>query len=496
MSDDKKYFELEIKTLVRDGNWKELADLSKRAIENYPREPRFYSALADANYNLRKFKKAIKNYSRSINLDEQNFEAFNGRSQAKLFLSDYEGAKADYRIAVELNPDNEYIKHTGELIERAIKKSYAQTIHVKNYFSLENIYLDDLSEKKEIFFLGENGDGKTILLQSILLALKGNDGHQAIFKALKENDDLMAEGKKLSLSATDSNGENYVFEENYKLQKNSHPNIFAYGINRLRYSSSQRDNSGYLTLFDFNQYLSSPLDWLKEVERKEKLHGGMLKYKDAKRMLEALLENKVQITHNVEGDIVFKEQNKQIHFDQLSDGFKSIISWISDLLSKLSENQPDVDVIQDYKGIVLVDELGAYLHPNWEQKIVQKLRFWFPNIQFFFSTHSPLLLLGASSDALFFKLYKERGVAKISKPLKKITDLTVNSIITSPLFGLQDAVPLAFRPSVESLKTGNSFLSVKIHEAISEKISKLASVTESDISDLISLELDKLETKA
>ncbi len=105
------------------------------------------------------------------------------------------------------------------------------------------------------------------------------------------------------------------------------------------------------------------------------------------------------------------------------------------------------------------------------------------------------MLLGASSDALFYKLYREKGVAKISKPLKKISDLTVNSIITSPLFGLQDAVPLAFKPSQENLKTGNSFLSVKIHEAISEKISKLTSVTESDISDLINIELERLETK-
>ena len=29
-----------------------------------------------------------------------------------------------------------------------------------------------LSTKKEIYFVGENGDGKTILLQAILLALK------------------------------------------------------------------------------------------------------------------------------------------------------------------------------------------------------------------------------------------------------------------------------------------------------------------------------------
>lgn len=489
MLNDKKNIEIEMQTLADKAKWKELANFSKQAIENFPDEPKFYSVLAEANYNMGKYKKAIKNFSRSINLNNQYSEAYNGRSQVLFSMADYEAAKRDYQIAVELDPDNQYIQRTGELLEKASNTSTINRINIQNYFSLQNIFIDNLADKKEIFFLGNNGAGKTILLQAILLALRGNSGNETIFRILKENDDLLDEGKSLNLNATDSEGKGYNFELNYKNQTTTHHNIFAYGINRLRFSAREKDLSGYLTLFDSNQYLSSPIEWLKEVERKEKLHGGKLKLSRAIDMLQELLYNKINICHDIEGEIIFKEDGKQITFEQLSDGYKSIISWASDLLSKLAENQPNISEIQNYKGIVLIDELGAFLHPNLEHRMVQKLRFWFPKIQFIFTTHSPLLLLGSSADAVFYKLYKEKGVSKISKPLKKISNLTANSIITSPLFDLDDAVPASYEKEKEELETGDSFLSVKIHQAISKKIVEMTNVTEDKISDLISEEL-------
>jgi len=52
---------------------------------------------------------------------------------------------------------------------------YLKSISIKDYFCIEDIQLDDLQAKKEIYIVGENGDGKTLFLQALTLALKQNE---------------------------------------------------------------------------------------------------------------------------------------------------------------------------------------------------------------------------------------------------------------------------------------------------------------------------------
>ena len=46
------------------------------------------------------------------------------------------------------------------------------------------------------------------------------------------------------------------------------------------------------------------------------------------------------------------------------------------------------------KGIVLIDEIDAHLHPSLQHEVVPKLIKLFPKVQFILSSHSPLFLLG------------------------------------------------------------------------------------------------------
>jgi predicted ATP-binding protein involved in virulence len=46
------------------------------------------------------------------------------------------------------------------------------------------------------------------------------------------------------------------------------------------------------------------------------------------------------------------------------------------------------------RGIVLIDELDAHLHPMWQQRIMAMLTGSFPNVQFVVSAHSPLIVAG------------------------------------------------------------------------------------------------------
>jgi hypothetical protein len=146
--------------------------------------------------------------------------------------------------------------------------------------------------------------------------------------------------------------------------------------------------------------------------------------------------------------------------------------WLCDLLSRLIENQPYIDNLKDFYGVVLVDEVDMFLHPKWEYTIVKRLREKLPNIQWFFTTHSPLLILGASEDAVFYKLYKENGITKISEQWKcsDIDTLLANGILTSPLFDMDSARMRAYNENEKELDTNINYWYSKIDENIKQEI--------------------------
>ncbi len=369
--------------------------------------------------------------------------------------------------------------------------SYLQQVEIKNYFSLQQIKLSKLTKQREIYLVGENGDGKTLLLQAILLGLKDNRVTGVASDYVDENPTK----DKLRIKVVGTDKQEYAYTDGLKKEPHPYQHVFAYGINRFRNDSDQKEEDGYLTLFSHEQYLENPVKWLQNIDYREKSgEGPPISLTMAKEILRELLDENVSITVSPDR-VIFNERGTEVSFSQLSDGYKSVIIWVSDLIARLSERQPYVNRIQDFRGIVLVDEIGVYLHPKWQYTIVRKLRSWFPLIQFIFTTHSPIVIMGASKDAAFYKVYKEEGVTKITAAVDSISNLMANGIITSPLFGLEDARPAAFDESKEELDTSDDYLAGKIHQAISQRVQDRNNVTEDDIMSLIQQELDKVAAK-
>jgi len=343
---------------------------------------------------------------------------------------------------------------------------YLDSINIKNYFSLKNVELTDLKRSKEIYFLGENGDGKTILLQSILLAIKGNQNEGLINDVVKHTI-----SDSFSLSATDSFDKNYSYSVDAKSQIDSIFNVFAYGVSRFNSHEEKKDKLGYLTLFSNEQYLESPVKWLQYIDYKEsKNQFPPVSLEEAKCIVSELLDRNVEIEVTPD-DVIFKERGTVLKFEQLSDGYKSVISWTGDLLTRLAENQPWAKSTQEFCGIVLVDEIDMFLHPKWEYALPQKLRNIFPKIQFIFSTHSPILILGASKDAVFYKVFKENAETKVSEAFsyQQISGMLANTIITSPLFDLESS---GMRDSDTEPDTSYNYRYSQISKKITERLAK------------------------
>lgn len=173
-----------------------------------------------------------------------------------------------------------------------------------------------------------------------------------------------------------------------------------------------------------------------------------------------------------------------------------------DLLSKLIKDQREVTELKHFKAIVLIDEIDLFLHPRWAYSLMSRLRELFPEIQWFISTHSPVITLGASSDAVFYKLYKnEKGKTEVSEPLNynEISDLMSNGILTSPLFDMEYAGMIEhFKNENIDIDTSDSYLDSRISKFIKQKLYEKrqktkTNLTFSEIDNLILLALDKNE---
>lgn len=377
-----------------------------------------------------------------------------------------------------------------------MNNQYLESLQVENYFSIKNITLNGLSKSREIYFLGENGDGKTLVLQAILLTIANplykekvdKEEVGKIMQCLSDNSNFTGKGKIKNYDIVYQSKKMVMDMEIFHNGSIVFPNIFTYGANRNRSTADKGGKDGYgtegyLTLFDENRALLSPIQWLKDL----KLEGdkATISVESAIQLLEQILDENVKI--KIEGKEVYfiEKQTKNLKFEQLSDGYKSVMTWVSDLVSRLAENQPFVRKIQDFEGIVLVDEINIHLHPKWERNLVKKLRIWFPNVQFFFTTHSPTMLLSASRDAIFYKVYKENGETKVSEPIlcEKFAGLMANSILTSPLFDLENPNMEAFDTRKDEIDTSDSYLESKIRKILKEKKDKLAKDDKSHISE-------------
>ncbi len=386
--------------------------------------------------------------------------------------------------------------HGDAQITSEADTGYLDSCTIRNYFTIRNMALRNLAAKKEIYFLGENGDGKTLILQAILLALKGafitGESEKKLTGAVL---DLLAQNPSLKLSLKDNRGRRYDGDQSASLSS-----VFAYGVHRGRGSSRQKEAYGFLTLFGADQFLEDPVEWLKYLQAKENAGEPVIAEATAKEMLRALLDRSIDF--DVSPDrVVFSEHGSKLSLDQLSEGYRVVMTWVFDLVSRLAKLQPEAKSTREYQGIVLVDEIELHLHPKWEERLVRRLREWFPRIQFIFTTHSPITVLGASDDAVFYKVYKTvEGETRISEPYdnKDLSHLMANGIATSPLFDLESARSMAFKADSQELETRESYLHHRIYRQVSKKLAGLRAAGElyiapETIDEIIAGALEELE---
>jgi hypothetical protein len=96
----------------------------------------------------------------------------------------------------------------------------------------------------------------------------------------------------------------------------------------------------------------------------------------------------------------------------MSDGMRSTVSWLGDLLMRLDRLPKPTGVVgADLPFVLLLDEVEVHLHPEWQRRVLPMVERLFPNAQIFVSTHSPFVI-GSASDATVV-LLKPGGTAEL-----------------------------------------------------------------------------------
>jgi len=126
----------------------------------------------------------------------------------------------------------------------------------------------------------------------------------------------------------------------------------------------------------------------------------------------------------------------------LSDGYRTIIATACDLMAGAGAGLSDM---RNATGIVLVDELGAHMHPRWKMEITGTLRRVFPSMQFIVTTHEPLCLMGlVENEVIRVRPSTTQPGAPWDALFDPIPDspsrFRVDRLLTSGFFGLDTTI--------------------------------------------------------
>jgi predicted ATP-binding protein involved in virulence len=123
-----------------------------------------------------------------------------------------------------------------------------------------------------------------------------------------------------------------------------------------------------------------------------------------------------------------------------SEGLYNKISEIKDI-QDIQNNVQEMrylikNIFKKMIGVVIIDELDLLMHPEWQLEVIEKLSKAFPNIQFFFSTHSPLVA-GTVDPANIYILEEGDDGMEILQFKEDIYGETPNRILTSSYFNMR-----------------------------------------------------------
>lgn len=311
-----------------------------------------------------------------------------------------------------------------------------KSIHISNFRGLHNIDIDEFDIQSNLF-IGINGAGKSSILDAISCLLSRYTKRIVSSNGLGGNDIALddvsitaKEGATISLT-TDENVtwtlyrsrelvkegrsdlsqlNQYLKEVRNQIVHNPQTSLTViahYKVSRAvasiplkirKYKSTALPIEAYANALDGNALFRDFFSWFREEEdlENERIRDSR-NYRDPgleairKAMYSIFPEYTDMRVKRHPQSLQLRKGDKQLKLNQLSDGEKCYIALVCDLTRRLTLANPSLSDPLQGEGIVLIDEIDLHLHPQWQLSVITKLTSTFPNCQFIFTTHSPIV---------------------------------------------------------------------------------------------------------
>ncbi len=346
---------------------------------------------------------------------------------------------------------------------------FLKNIQLINFKCHENLFLDfstgeeaKLPVRKTTFLTGENGTGKTALLQAIALVTGGSE---ALWLAPGLPNDYIKQDKsfcEITATIATAQGEERTLslrmEQNAAVAKivadarvtlfpmdaalrHTHRSYLTagYGSGR-RLDTDQRTgftvsrNPRYAAIHSLfsKDSLLRPLDeWTHDAQ-----YGSGTVDQSIQALKEALhifLPAEVRFQGlSDNGRFLFGTPDGLLHLEALSNGYQQTVAWVSNLLYHITRTFGDYKNPLSARGLLLIDEIDLHLHPAWQRQLHSFLSKGLPNFQIIATTNSPLTAQQAATDELY-TLRREAGsgiclVPSGSDPFSMLHPLLITSV--------------------------------------------------------------------
>ncbi len=351
---------------------------------------------------------------------------------------------------------------------------FLKKIRLTNFKCHDNLVMDfstgsdgGNAVRKTTFLVGENGTGKSALLQAIALITGGSE---ALRFVPGFPDDYIRSGKSFcELEATIATAQGEERQLGLRLERGQSA---ANAINAaqatqapmdaaLRHTERSYFTAGYgsgrrlgagqqagqaeegqsarysaiRSLFS-QESLLRPLDVLAGDIRNRGVPAGVAALGEA---INTFLPVEVRFKglDRDNGELLFATPDGTLPLRALSNGYQQMVAWVSDLLYHLIRTFGDYKNPLSARGLLLIDEIDLHLHPAWQRQIHTFLTEGLPNFQVIATTYSPLTAQQAGRNELYALRRDEAGGIDLVPFVGDPSWMLLHQLLMSPMFGLE-----------------------------------------------------------
>jgi hypothetical protein len=296
--------------------------------------------------------------------------------------------------------------------------------------------------------LGENGTGKSSILQAIALTLLSDSARGPAVRPSQVLRKGASAGHVRVWFHSADQPRQLEFRRGARAFERSGPEylgtLLGYGATRLLPRSREQVQRGSVRLRNMFDPFAPLIDaerWLGRLQKRP-FDFVARALRDVLDMPRNARLKRVRSTRS--SGVRLKQFGTDLTLGDLSDGYQSVLGLTCDIISGLRALQPGA--LDASEAVVIIDELGAHLHPRWRMRIVAALRRAFKRVQFISSTHDPLCLRGLENGEVVVLKRTPRGRVYPVPDLPPVKGLRVDQLLTSEFFGLDSTLD----PAIES----------------------------------------------